>query len=370
MPFARILGQSRALAVLAAALEADRVPHAYLFEGPDGVGRRLAALALAQGLNCEASGSRDAEATTGARASGGPAAAASLAGGTPAAEGGCGRCQACRKIERGQHPDVQVLAPEGQAGGGIYLVDQIRALARDLAFRPFEGRRKVAVLERAEALGAVAGNALLKTLEEPPPSSHLVLLAPGRHYLLPTVASRCQAVTFRPLDTADLLRILEAAGLPAAPGGGWDRAAALRVVSLADGRADRAIELAEAGGLESRRALLEQVARLSRRRVDELFQAAEALAADRDSLPGRLEALRGWLRDLLVARVAAEERADLPVPLLHADLAEALFRQAAERSVDELAAGLEALDAAQAALRRNANRTLVVERLLLALARP
>lgn len=352
MPFARILGQSRALAVLAAALRADRVSHAYLFEGPDGVGRRLAALALAQGLNCEAA-SGAGEAAAGVRAA-----------------GGCGRCLACRKIEAGQHPDVRVISPGGQAGSGVYLVDQVRALGRDLAFRPFEGRRKVAVLDRAEVLGPVASNALLKTLEEPPPSSHLILLAPGRHHLLPTVASRCQAITFRPLEMADLLRILEAAGVPAAPDGGWDRAAAVQVAALADGRASRAVELAEAGGLESRRALLEQVARLSRRRVDELFQAAEALAADKDALPGHLEALRGWLRDLLVARVAAEERADLPAPLLHADLAEAVAREAAGRSVDELAAGLEAVDAAQAALRRNANRTLVVERLLLTLARP
>src|SRR5581483_5987474 len=218
------------------------------------------------GLNCEA-------------ASGGGEAAATRA------DGGCGRCLACRKVEAGRHPDVQLLAPEGQAGGGVYLVDQIRTLGRDLAFRPFEGRRKVAVVERAEALGPVAANALLKTLEEPPAGSHLILLAPGRHHLLPTVASRCQVVTFRPLETADLLRILEARGLPAAAGGGWDREAASRVAALADGSAGRAVELAAAGGLDARRALLEQVARLSRRRVDELFQAAEVLAADKERLP-------------------------------------------------------------------------------------
>src|SRR5690606_30837067 len=121
-----------------------------------------------------------------------------------------------------QHPDVQTLAPEGQSGGGVYLVDQIRGLARDLSFRPFEGRRKVAVLERAERLGPVAGNALLKTLEEPPAESHLVLLAPGRHHLLPTVASRCQVVTFRPLETADIVAILEREGVPVGPDGRFD----------------------------------------------------------------------------------------------------------------------------------------------------
>ncbi|HEX7127872.1 MAG TPA: DNA polymerase III subunit delta', partial [Thermodesulfobacteriota bacterium] len=189
MPFDALLGQARAVSVLAAALRGGRVAHAYLFEGPEGVGRRMAALSLAQALNCEAAAEAE-----------GPSLFGGGDGSDLRARGGCGACRACRKIAAGQHPDVQTLAPEGQSGGGIYLVAQIRGLARDLSFRPFEGRRKVAVLERAERLGPVAGNALLKTLEEPPAESHLVLLAPGRHHLLPTVASRCQVVTFRPLE--------------------------------------------------------------------------------------------------------------------------------------------------------------------------
>lgn len=354
MPFDGILGQARALAVLAAALRAGRVPHAYLFEGPEGVGRRAAALALAQGLNCER-----AEAEGPSLFGGGETGAALRAA------GGCGECRACRKIEAGQHPDVQTLGPEGQTGGGIYRVDQIRALARDLAFRPFEGRRKVAILERAERLGPVAGNTLLKTLEEPPAKSHLVLLAPGRHHLLPTVASRCQAVTFRPLEAADLVAVLERAGLPTGPDGRLDRAAAATVAALADGSAARALALAEGDGLAGRREWLERIARLTRRRAEEIFEAAEALAADKDRLPVVLETLRGWLRDLVVAAAAPGA-----VPLVNADLAEAAGREAAGRTVEDLAAGLAAVEAAEAALRRNANRTLVVERLLLRLARP
>ncbi len=388
MPFSGILGQSRAIVVLAAALRADRVPHAYLFEGLDGVGRRAAALALAQGLNCLAradTGKRSPGSAGAERGGAGAMRGASelesgseLAPERAPADDACGACRPCRKIAAGDHPDVQILAPEGQSGGGVYLVDQIRTLARNLAFRPFEGRRKVAVLERAEALGPVAGNALLKTLEEPPASSHLVLLAPGRHHLLPTVASRCQAVTFRPLETADLVRILETRGLPAAPDGGWDHAGAAQAAALADGSAGRAVALAAAGGLEGRRALIDQVTRLSRRRVDELFRVAERLAADKDALPGHIETLRGWLRDLLVARAAVEGEAPaghageprFAVPLLCGDLAEAVAAQAADRRFEELAAGLAAIDAARAALRRNANRTLVVEQLLLKLAQP
>jgi DNA polymerase-3 subunit delta' len=361
MPFDAILGQTRAISVLAAALRAGRVAHAYLFEGADGVGRRAAALALAQGLNCDRGQPAPAGLFGGAGADG-PAAPA------PAdvrGRGGCGECRHCRKIAAGLHPDVQALEPAGQAGGGTYLVDQVRTLARDLSYRPFEGRRKVAVLDQADRLGPVAGNALLKTLEEPPAASHLVLLAPGRHALLPTLASRCQAVTFRPLEPASLVAILERRGAPSRPDGAFDPGAAATVAALADGSAARAVALAEAGGLEGRRELLERIGRLTRRRADEVFAAAEALAADKDRLQGHLETLRGFLRDLVVAASAPGA-----VPLVNADLADLAARQAAGRSVEELAAGLAAVDAAAAALRRNANRTLVVERLLLRLARP
>ncbi|HWP34945.1 MAG TPA: DNA polymerase III subunit delta' C-terminal domain-containing protein, partial [Thermodesulfobacteriota bacterium] len=104
---------------------------------------------------------------------------------------------------------------------------------------------------------------------------------------------------------------------------------------------------------------------LSRRRPEELFRLAEELAADRDRLPAALETLRGWLRDLLVARTAPGA-----VPLLHPDRAGELARQAAAWSVEELVAALDAVESGAAALRRNANRTLVAERVLLRLARP
>lgn len=356
MPFDGLLGQARALSVLAAALRSGRVPHAYVFEGPDGVGRRRAALALAQGLNCE-------RAEAGAPALfGGGGEAATL---DPEARGGCGACRACRKIEAGQHPDVQMLEPAGQSGGGVYLVEQVRALTRDLAFRPFEGRRKVAILDRAERLGPVCGNALLKTLEEPPAASHLVLLAPGRHHLMPTVASRCQVVTFRPLEAEDLVAILAREGLPAGPDGTVDRAAAGAIAALADGSAARALSLAGQEGLAGRREWLERIGRLSRRRAEEIFETAEALAADKERLPAVLETVRAWLRDLVVT-VAAPGA----VPLVNSDLGEVARREATGRTVEDLATGLAAVDAAEAALRRNANRTLVAERLLLRLARP
>ncbi|HEX7125463.1 MAG TPA: DNA polymerase III subunit delta' C-terminal domain-containing protein, partial [Thermodesulfobacteriota bacterium] len=171
--------------------------------------------------------------------------------------------------------------------------------------------------------------------------------------------------TFRPLETADIVAILEREGLPAGPDGRFDAAAARSAAALADGSAARALALAAEGGLAGRREWIERIGRLSRRRVEEVFEAAEALAGDKERLPAVLESLRGWLRDLVVTAAAPGA-----VPLVNGDLAESARREAAGRTIEELTAGLEAVDAAEAALRRNANRTLVVERLLLRLARP
>ncbi|HEY9724058.1 MAG TPA: hypothetical protein V6D47_18795, partial [Oscillatoriaceae cyanobacterium] len=137
--------------------------HAYLFVGPEHTGKATAALALAQALNCT--------------------------------EGdGCGACRECRAIASSNHPDVRVWElPEGEK---TFKVEQVRALIAAVAYQPYQGRRKVHVLAAFDAIQAAGANALLKTLEEPPGETTLVLLARSLESVLPTIASRCQIVPF------------------------------------------------------------------------------------------------------------------------------------------------------------------------------
>jgi len=164
-----IRGQERAVAQLRRALATGRVAHAYLFTGPIGCGKHTTGLALAAALDCLARPGH-----------------------------GCTECESCAKIAAGIHPDVQTLAREGAAQ--IIPIDTIRdRVIPQLAMAPHEGRVRVFLIEEATALQGPAANALLKTLEEPPPRTHFILGTASPDQLLPTIRSRCQRVAFAAL---------------------------------------------------------------------------------------------------------------------------------------------------------------------------
>lgn len=189
----------------------DRVSHAYLIAGPDGVGKKTLANAFARALCCQADDRTDSTVA-------------------------CGICLACRKIGRGTHPDVQLLdlatqrrMNEKRAGQNTTLtIDSIRQLTADAALRPMEAPRRIIVVDDAAAMQEVAQEALLKTLEEPPPAVLLMLLANDAGRLLPTIQSRCQVINLRPVPLATVARALEAAGIEPTP--------AREIAAMASGR--------------------------------------------------------------------------------------------------------------------------------------
>lgn len=269
--FDRILGQSTAVQTLVHALRSGRVHHAYRFEGPDGVGKEMAAFALAQALVCERQ-------------------QAALA---------CGDCSACRRAVKisdeeprvPQHPDVLLI------GRGLYPpsalgtqsretvaigVEQIRrVILTRIGFPPHEGRALVIIVRAAHELSQQAANALLKTLEEPPEKVHFVLTTSQPNRLLDTIRSRTLAVRFAPLPEDVLATILERHGKPTTvfrlAGGSASVALALADEDLARARAEflqGADEAIEAPGIEAalafaasrpddRDALLEQLRHLA-----------------------------------------------------------------------------------------------------------
>jgi DNA polymerase-3 subunit delta' len=187
--FDKLAGNERIKEVLRRMLEKGRVPGSLLFVGEDGVGKRLFALELAKAMNC--------------RERKGPEA--------------CDRCASCVRVERFQfppaddadahkkiiwsdHPDVGLVRPAGR----FLLVAQMRDIEREANFRPYEGRARFFLIEDADRLNDSSANALLKTLEEPPETSHLVLLTSRPAALLPTIRSRCQVIRFAPLSVEEI----------------------------------------------------------------------------------------------------------------------------------------------------------------------
>jgi DNA polymerase-3 subunit delta' len=161
----------------------DALPPSLIFAGPAGVGKRLTAIAVAQALNCQ---------RPSPQAPSHQPRAASPEPPAPSIDA-CGACAACTRIARGVHPDVLVLEP---GDNGSIRIDQVREVIDRAAYRPFEGRRRVVIIDPADALVAAAQNALLKILEEPPSSSIFILVAPRPDVLLPTVRSRCIRLWF------------------------------------------------------------------------------------------------------------------------------------------------------------------------------
>ena len=329
--FRDILGQERVISHLKTAMAKGRLSHAYLFVGPQGVGKASVARALAAALNCA----------------------------QPRADGdACGECPSCRRLAAGTHPDFLVISPpESKAQIGI---DQIRELRRLTEYPPLGGGWRVALIKPAEALTVQkdeAANALLKTLEEPPPQHLLVLTALGEADLLPTVVSRCHKLAFAPLAAPLVAReLMKRRGLPPA------RAALL--AALSGGSLGRALNLDPEELLAQRRQVLADLARLAEGSAAGVLDWAQRLAKNRAELDSFLLMAQLWYRDLLLAHYRA------PAPLLaHQDLASELDAARDAGTPETWFAKFSALGAAQRHLQANLNPELTLDILGLRLQR-
>jgi DNA polymerase-3 subunit delta' len=221
-----IHGHDAVAASLQRTLAQGRLPHAFLFVGPEGTGKRTFALKLAQALFCERS--------------------------TEAALDPCETCPACLQVKAGIHPDLlQVARPAERHELPIAV---IRELCLDLGLTPMKGGRKVAIVDDADDLNDEAANAFLKTLEEPPPGSVLILIATSAEAQLETILSRCRVVRFNPLPEPELAALLEQQGVA------HDPAEAARLAQLGEGSVSRARGLASPEVEHFRRDLLDTLA--------------------------------------------------------------------------------------------------------------
>jgi DNA polymerase-3 subunit delta' len=329
------------LGLLSRSIARGTLPPSLIFSGPDGVGKRLAALATAQALNC-------------------------LAPATGPADGletdGCGRCAACSRIARGVHTDVRAIVP---GDTGSIKIEQVREAIAEATYRPFEGRRRVIIIDDADALVPQAQNALLKTLEEPQPASVFILVSSRADGLLATVRSRCSQVRFGRLGVTELASVLARAH-------GYGEREALAAASLADGSAGRALAAgasAFAAARASAERLLQQVARSpdARARVErakELVPAGKGggVVPAREHLAVRLQALASLLRDLGILASGADARL-----LANLDLRPVLDGLASTFDGERVLRAFTAVDRAEGALERNVSPKVVADWLALQL---
>ena len=254
-----IIGHQQITKQLQHAVASDRIAGAYLFVGPTGVGKETVARYFAQLIFCQ----RDTQPPT-----------------------VCGACLACRKVDSGNHPDLQFIRPDGS----LLKIGQIRELQKQIIYEPLEASRKVYILTDVERMNEEAENCLLKTLEEPPASSVLILLTSNIQALLPTTRSRCQILQFHPMPTQELAEIL-VERFSVAP----EQATTLAIT--ADGALGQALTQLEKGDefIEEVPEILKTTDRLAAFRLAEHFK----------DNPETLGELVTWYRDLLFLQQGA-----------------------------------------------------------------
>jgi DNA polymerase-3 subunit delta' len=322
MTFHEHVGHGALIARLVAA--AARGPaHSYLLHGPEGVGKRGLADAFAALLLCERGG-----------------------------DDACGTCRQCTRTRAGTHPDLHVVLREEDRRD--IRIEQARTLQRWLTLRPMMAQRKVAIVDGAHFLNEHGQNALLKTLEEPPGASVIVLLALHPSQLLPTVRSRCQTLAVGALTRAEIAGALAGRGIADAE--------ATLLAAQAEGSLGQALALHGEERAALRTRILDVVADLPHRTAHELSAVAQEVGR---TAPGAaVDVALSWYRDLLACVAGAPSLA-----YRNPDRREALLASAARTTPDTVLRQLDRLCDTLGALDRNANRVLAIETLLLALRR-
>ena len=342
--FDQLTGNERVKSLLRRMLEARRVPGAMLFTGEEGIGKKLFALEIAKALNCR----------------------------TPRGVEGCGQCPACKRIAKfnypqsaesedwkaiiwTDHPDVgMVVAPKR-----VLQVDQMRHIEREANYRPYEGKARVFLIEDADKLNEQGENALLKVLEEPPHTSHIVLLTSRPGMLLPTIHSRCQMISFSPLAPQEIETHLLQNKIASAS------EAHIRA-RVAGGSLGRAIDTEFDEYLEMRKAMLEVLQALA---VNDdwiqLLRSAEEFndARHKDEYELRLDVLEALIRDAwMLALQAPKEN------VVNQDLLPELSKISERLDGQRPASWLSQIEELREQLLVNINRKSATDALLLTMA--
>lgn len=331
--FKVIINQEQPKRILTACLKTGHIPHAFLFTGKSGVGKRITAMTFAMACNCM--------------------------GKEPDTTEPCGNCISCLKIKSGNHPDIITISPSGS----YIKIAQIRSLCHILAMKPYEARLRVVIISDAQTMNPSAGNALLKVLEEPPARTILILTAVQSSDLLTTIVSRCQHIRFNPISTDNIVKVLTDKE-------GVDVEEAAVVANIADGSLSRALAMVKSSHRTSwpdQRSWLINAIGLDRpetmpmQPIGLLLAYAERLSKSKSAVADSLEVIQSWLRDLVIYKYSPEK-------ILNRDLIDKIQSASQQADVKLLLSKIEAVQTAERNIEAKANLKLTLEMLAMRLA--
>ncbi len=319
-----IVGHKQSVKILVRAIAGGRVAHAYIFAGPEGVGKETTALSFARALLCS----------------------------SPTGGDACGVCRECRQAGSGNHPDFYLVEP---AGASI-KIEQVREIQRRAPYRSYQGGRKVFLIRQAETMTAEAANCILKTLEEPPADTVFILVSARPQLLLPTILSRCQAVYFKGMAVPELIQ-----GLVTLKGVSGEEARLY--ASLAGGSMGRALSYASGSLLAERDEVNALAGALRQCGPLEAVAMAEKVSESKPRALFALDTLACWYRDLMVYREAGDDGC-----LFNTDRVEIIKMEAGQYDTARILEIIEEIGSTKRKIEVNANTRLAIEALFLYLS--
>ncbi|HLB59710.1 MAG TPA: DNA polymerase III subunit delta' [Bdellovibrionota bacterium] len=332
MALKNILGHSKQIGLVRQAIQHGRVPHAYLFSGVKGSGKGLLAENLAKLLNCQ----------------------------NPVDPGNaldcCDECVSCKKVLNRSHPDVYFIKPDGQ----FIKTEQLREVLKAVAFKPYEGRWKIFIIDQAETLHPHGANVLLKTLEEPTPRTFFILVTSNSNLILPTILSRCQRVRFGGIPRTLLENALQEKTK-------LSPSEISFYADMAEGSLGKGLSLIEG---ELRGVAENQVPNLQRflmetkveepEGLEKFFELSQGLANEKEKIPLLLDLLKSWYRDLVLWKMTKDESL-----LTHQKHKNFIIQQGESLSTRDIFRRCDLVDQLSLDISQNANIQLAIEKMAL-----
>ena len=260
-----VIGQERAMSLFSKSLENNRVAHAYLIIGPDGIGKSIFAMHMAAALLCEGT------------------------------EKPCAHCNSCSKALKNLHPDIKLVEASKKSIG----IDEIRDFIDEMYLKPYEGEKKVFIIKGADTMTLQAQNAILKTLEEPPADSIIIMLAGKHEGLLETILSRCQIIRLNRISAECAEDYLVKKGI--------DEQKAKMAARLCDGIIGNALKYCDDTFINKRNELTDIAGKMVKGSVTQSFELASYFMQNRDNIDEVFDMLAMWFRDIIVLKQVSDK---------------------------------------------------------------
>lgn len=322
--FNNIIGHDRIKQHLQAAIEQNKVSHAYIMNGEQGGGKKLTAAVFAQALQCE---EKDAKP--------------------------CARCRSCIQAESGNHPDIIWVTHEKYSIG----VDDIRKqVNQDIGIKPYIGPYKIYIIDEADKMTEQAQNAILKTIEEPPEYGIVILLVNNINHMLSTILSRCVRLDFKAVKEEEIVKyLMEVHSVP-------DYMAKLSA-QFSQGNIGKAVRYGTSGEfLEIKEEVLHLLKYIDDMRINEIIEAVKKLSEHKLKINDCIDFMQLWYRDVLMLKVTND-----PNMLLFKDEYHFLLKQTKDSSYEQIENTIKAMDKAKIRLEANVNFDITMELMLLTL---